>query len=294
MTLVISWVDDTGCVREDFLDIVHVKTTAATDLYDAIIKLLERHGLSLRLCRGQGYDGASNMSGEWNGLQKLIRDGYMYAMFFYCPAHRLQLVLVAAASTVVDVALFFKTLVTAINISSGSAKRKDQFLEAEAEEREQAIADGLVETCRGLNQATGLSRPGDTRWGTHGKSIDRMAVSFGPATGVIETVAETGSTGDMRADAAACLDGMWTFNFAIIMFIMKSLLGITKVLSEAIQKKDIDIVNFLALVAVSMRQLKHERDYGWGMRLQQAVGFCEKYGIDVPDMAAVHVQCGRP
>ena len=294
MTLVIRWVDDNGCVCEEFLDIVHVKSTSAADLYDAVIEVLERHGLSLRLCRGQGYDGASNMSGEWNGLQKLIRDGYVHAMFFHCPAHRLQLVLVAAASSVVEVALFFKTLVTGINISSGSAKRKDQFMEAAAEAREQAIADGAVETGRGLNQATGLARPGDTRWGTHGKSVDRMVVNFGPATGVIETVAQTGSTSEMRADAAACLERMWTFTFVIIMFIMKSLLGITKVLSDALQQKDIDIVNCLALVAVCMRQLQHERDYGWGLRLQEAVNFCGKHGIEVPDMAALHVHRGRP
>ena len=66
-------------------------------------------------------------------------------------------------SSLLEVALFIKTLVMGINIASGSPKRKDQFNEAAKEAREKAIENGLVKTGRGLNQATDLARPGDTR-----------------------------------------------------------------------------------------------------------------------------------
>ena len=75
---------------------------------------------------------------------------------------------------------------------------------------------------------------------------------------------------------------------------MKSVLGIVKVLLEALQQKDIGIVNCLALIAVCMRQLQSERDNCWDLRLQQAIDFCGEYKIKVPDMSAVRVQRGRP
>jgi len=38
---------------------------------------------------GQGYDGASNMRGEFNGVHKLIRDENPYALYVHCFDHQL-------------------------------------------------------------------------------------------------------------------------------------------------------------------------------------------------------------
>jgi hypothetical protein len=51
--------------------------------------------LSLKQIRGQGYDGARNMQGEFNELQSLIMRENSSAYYVYCFAHQLQLVLVA-------------------------------------------------------------------------------------------------------------------------------------------------------------------------------------------------------
>jgi len=47
------------------------------------------------------YDGASNMRGEFNGLQALFLRKCPYAYYVPCYAHRLQLALVAASKEVV-------------------------------------------------------------------------------------------------------------------------------------------------------------------------------------------------
>ena len=44
----------------------------ATDIANAIVSMLEELGLSLGDLRGQGYDGASTMSGETSGVQKQL------------------------------------------------------------------------------------------------------------------------------------------------------------------------------------------------------------------------------
>ena len=48
-------------------------------------------GLDLAYCRGQGYDGASNMSGKCIGAAKLIQNDNEKAVFVHCASHRLNL-----------------------------------------------------------------------------------------------------------------------------------------------------------------------------------------------------------
>ena len=68
MALVIRFVDKSGFIREQFLDIIHVKDTTASTLKKEIFFVLSHHNLDVQNIMGQGYDGASNMRGEWNGL----------------------------------------------------------------------------------------------------------------------------------------------------------------------------------------------------------------------------------
>ncbi|TYH76979.1 hypothetical protein ES332_D04G122600v1 [Gossypium tomentosum] len=96
--------------RDDFFDIVHVKDTASLTLKNVIFNVLLQHSFDIQNIRGQGYDGASNMCGDFNSLQALILNDYRYAYYVHCFAHRLQLALVAAVREVVEVNQFFKDL----------------------------------------------------------------------------------------------------------------------------------------------------------------------------------------
>jgi len=82
-------VNKKGKVIERFLGIKHVKETTSEALKTAVVEVLGEHGLHIANLRGQGYDGASNMRGEFNGLQKLIRDENPYAFYVHCFAHQL-------------------------------------------------------------------------------------------------------------------------------------------------------------------------------------------------------------
>ncbi|XP_022856489.1 zinc finger MYM-type protein 1-like, partial [Olea europaea var. sylvestris] len=97
MTVVLRFVDKSGRVKERFLGISHVTDTCAQSLKDAIDAMFSTHGLSISSLRGQGYDGASNMSGEFNGLKALILRENPHAMYVHCFAHQLQLAIVSVA-----------------------------------------------------------------------------------------------------------------------------------------------------------------------------------------------------
>ncbi|KAC9910475.1 hypothetical protein E3N88_45093 [Mikania micrantha] len=92
MAVVLRFVDKLGFVKERFIGLVHVMETTTISLKSAIDELFARYGLSFDRIRGQGYDGASNMSGEFNGLKALILKENSSAYFVHCFAHQLQLV----------------------------------------------------------------------------------------------------------------------------------------------------------------------------------------------------------
>ena len=88
MAVVIRFVNIDGEIRERFLDLIHVSDTCALTLKNAIIAVLVDNGLSVQDIRGQGYDGASNMRGEWNGLKALIIKECPSAYYDHCLAHQ--------------------------------------------------------------------------------------------------------------------------------------------------------------------------------------------------------------
>jgi hypothetical protein len=107
MAVVLRYVDSCGVVKESFVGLVHVKDTTSVNLNSSIDSLFARFKLSIKQVRGQGYDGASNMRGEFNGLKSLIMRENSSAYYVHCFAHQLQLVVVAVARKHTGIAEFF-------------------------------------------------------------------------------------------------------------------------------------------------------------------------------------------
>lgn len=85
MAMVLRYVDKCVIVKERFVAVVHVRETTASYLKASIDALMADFNLSLSQVRGQGYDGASNMRGEYNGLQSLVMREYFSLL---CPLLR--------------------------------------------------------------------------------------------------------------------------------------------------------------------------------------------------------------
>ncbi|XP_031261540.1 zinc finger MYM-type protein 1-like [Pistacia vera] len=97
MAIILRYVNKRGCVVECLLSIMHVTDTTALSLKMGIKTLFSKYNLSIsRLC-GQGYDCASNIRGQFNGLKALILKDNEYAFYVHCFAHQLQLALVSVA-----------------------------------------------------------------------------------------------------------------------------------------------------------------------------------------------------
>ncbi|XP_074293219.1 uncharacterized protein LOC141620183 [Silene latifolia] len=190
MSLCLRYVDKRGAVVERFLGIVHVGNTTSLTLKAAIQQLLLVNSLTLSSVRGQGYDGPSNMRGSINGLKSLIMNESPCAYYVHCFAHQLQLTLIAVAKKNVDCSELFDSLAILLNVIASSPKRKEIFRDKQAEHLEKALQMGEVASWSGLNQEKGLNRPGDTRWGSHFKTILSVFSSFSIVLDVLEAIGD--------------------------------------------------------------------------------------------------------
>ncbi|CAN6716732.1 unnamed protein product [Malus baccata var. baccata] len=227
MAMVLRYVDDNG--------------------HDAIDTLFSRNDLSISKLRGQGYDGASNMRGELKGLKTKILREQPCAYYVHCFAHQLQLALVAIAKKNIDIASFFATANSVVNHVGASCKRRDLLKEQLQEELVIAFENDCLITGRGLNQETSLKRVGDTRWNSHCGTLISIISMFSSVVHVLQMVIDD-NPNDSAGEANKLMRDIRTFEFVFHLFLMKVILGLTNDLSQALQRKDQEIVNAMALV----------------------------------------------
>ncbi|XP_042467416.1 zinc finger MYM-type protein 1-like [Zingiber officinale] len=293
MAVALRFVDERGNIVERFLGLVHVSDTTALSLKTAIDSLLCQHGLSISNLRGQGYDGASNMRGEFNGLKSLIMMENPSAYYVHCFAHQLQLTLVAVAENHIRISTFFDVVAQLNNIVGASCKRRDILREKQFEKVIKGICNGDIFTGQGMNQEMTLKRAGSTRWGSHYNTLLSLIHLYPSIIDVLLFVEEEGKDHKQRAQANNLLELIGKYEFIFQMHLMKNILGVTNDLSQALQRKDQDIVNAMILVRSSKHQLQTMRDDGWDLLLNEVSLFCVKYEVVTPHMEDLFVFHGR-
>ncbi|XP_023895638.1 uncharacterized protein LOC112007517 [Quercus suber] len=272
MAIVIRFVDKDGFVRERFFGVVYVPDTTALTLKNEIYSILSHHSLDIQDIRGQGYDGARNMRVEWNELKALVSNDFPYAYYIHCFAHRLQLALVAASKEVI--------------------LRTEQLKKSYADQIAYFVEIGELETGRGLNQISTLQRAGDTRWGSHLRSISSLVNIFSPTCEILLKIIKEGNTTSQREAAYSCYHAMISFEFVFILHLMKEIMKITDALCQALQCQSQDILNAMNFVSSTKALVQKFRDEEWDNLLTTVKSFCEVRDIDVPDMNARYVERG--
>ncbi|XP_042391829.1 zinc finger MYM-type protein 1-like [Zingiber officinale] len=242
MGVVLIYVNKRGQVIERFLAIVHVSDTSYRSLKDAIDALFVKHGLSLSRLRGQGYDGTSNMRGEFNGLKSLILQENPYASYIHCFSHQLQLVIIAVAKSNFNASDFFNYVTMIVNTTGASCKRRDQLRQIEHDRIVAMLEGGDISTGSGKNQETNLVRPGDIRWGSHYLTLGRLLSMWPSVIQVLENIYDDSSSFDSRGVAKSLIQKMENYEFVFMLHLMKMILGMTNELSLVLQQNDQNIV----------------------------------------------------
>ena len=135
-----------------------------------------------------------------------------------------------------------------------------------------------------------MQRAGDTRWGSHFHSICNLIKMFDVACKVINTISAEGAKYKQRGDAEGAYQVLTSFEFILILHLMKEIMGITNVLCQVSQQHSQDILNAMHLVSTTKSLIQKLRDDGWEPLLASVISFCEQHEIDIPDMNACYTK----
>ncbi|XP_039050969.1 zinc finger MYM-type protein 1-like [Hibiscus syriacus] len=289
MTMVLRYVDRLEVVKERFIGVVHVTDTSSLTLQAAIDSVFTDNKLSMAQVRGQGYDGASNMCGEFNGLKALILRDNKSTYYVHSFAHQLQLVIVAVAKNHDGAHEFFEQLALVVNVVCVSYKRKDIIRESYKKRLQTEIGTGETEAGRGLNQELSLIQARDTRWGSHYKTIISLMNLFPEVIEVLKYVEEDNSTLYNRNKVYNILSYFKTLDYVFYLHLMLEILGLTDTLSRHLQRKDQDILEAASLIRGTKKSLQTLRNDGFGSILKKVYSLCKKHSIETLDMSEYYV-----
>ncbi|KAL5794981.1 hypothetical protein ACOSP7_003575 [Xanthoceras sorbifolium] len=237
VAIILRYVDLKGFVRERFFQVISVADTNSSTLKKEICNILMRYNLSVENLRGQGYDGASNMRGEWNGLQALFLKDCPSAYYVHCFAHRLQLALIAVAKEVHDIWLFFSKLNSIVNFVGASFKRHSQLKSIREDE------------------------------------IKELIQMFGSTSTLLENLIDNGLNSNIRGEAKGVYEDLRSFKFVFILLLMHKILGISDFLCQSLQLKSQDILNAMSLVTSTKMLLLELRETAWDSFIKSVVSF---------------------
>ena len=96
-----------GIPVEHFLTFISGCSHKSQQLCEVACNTLKNFNIPIEDCRGQSYDNASNMSGQYTGLQARIREINPLAVYVPCAAHSLNLVGVHAVECCPEATKFF-------------------------------------------------------------------------------------------------------------------------------------------------------------------------------------------
>ena len=133
-----------------------------------------------------------------------------------------------------------------------------------------------------------LQQPGDTRWGSHYKSVSNLIKLFSPTCEVLLKIMDEGNS-SQKVEAESAYKVLISFEFVFILHFINETMGITDKLCQALQNQSQDILNATYLVSSIKKLIQQFRDEKWDDLLATFISFCKERGLDVTDMNARYV-----
>jgi hypothetical protein len=199
------------------------------------IKLfLNYFGLDISNCVSQSYDGASVMPGQFNGVQKKIKDmSGNLCPYVHCHAHRLNLVLVDVSRKVEDLHEVIGILEAIYAFQSSSTIRHQIFF---------------------IKTGEKIPMHSNTRWVSKFKSIRY----FGTVLLALKELSKSVKSKE-AAEAKGLLVQLKSFKIIVLIFCLDYVLSIVNTLSLSLQSASLDYSCCEKLIKSTAEQLNNLR-----------------------------------
>lgn len=281
VSFVIRYVDEiSGQIHERLLAIKESPVTTGKDLFELFLTVMNYNSLNWKTdLIGQSYDGGSNMRGHYNGLQAHIRKESPKALFIWCHAHRLALVVKQAVSSDANTIDLFGNLKALYTFLWCSKKRAALFRESQQK----------------LNISTkmhAVKRVSTTRWSSH---YDALNVVIKCHEAVINTLNDI-KQGEGSVDAlvgstcSGLIIYLTSYRFLLTAFTFKFLFDIIEPLTKQFQAKDIDMLMATNVVVKSIDRIKELRKEGFDDIVKAATDFSNNSEVDFEPLKEIRLK----
>ncbi|XP_031332794.1 zinc finger MYM-type protein 1-like [Photinus pyralis] len=245
MSLCIRCVDPSFTfVEELFLQFIPIEDVTGKGIATAIVDNLKRLGIDVSKMRGQGYDGAAAMSGQFNGVQAHVRALYPQAIYVHCVAHSLNL----AVSNSCEVSAIRNCLGTIETLYNFFHTPKRQLV--------------LEESLKELEVASShekIKRLCATRWVERYNSVMVFVELF---DGIILALHKISEWPDKEsANAAHQLDcTLKKAEFVIALSVINQVFSYSSILCKMLQQRNIDLRKAANLAEDTIAEIKKLRE----------------------------------
>lgn len=246
LSICVRIVNANGTVSEHLLFCKRAMGTTAQDLADLIFSALDSQNISLSKLVAQAYDGASVMSGLYNGLQVLLsarcgRD----IPYVHCCGHVLNLVLSDLATVAIDVVTLFGNLETLYLLFTKSNPIHRIFEEVQNSKK---------------FKVRSMKRLNTVRWQSRENCLNVLLERYDCVIQTLQQIV-TGTSFNykQRAEASGLLCSMQTKQFLATAYLFKRIFEVTGPLSRYLQAVDMDLSKAFAMVDTAISSLQEMR-----------------------------------
>ena len=243
LTLCLWWVDEIFNIHEDFLGFYELENIKSDTIVSAIRDVLLRTHISLDNCRGQCYDGASNMLGKKSGVAKEILDIQPKAFATHCHCHSLRLSVKEATKEL--------KILSATMDTSGEIAILAKYLP----KREQKL-ESIKVTYEENEAVNRISKFSTTRWTVRGNFFQRIIDSYRFLYELWdECLRKSGLNRDVKSRIIGCKSEMEKFDFYFGLKLGKLLFSHTDELSQTLQSQKMSAVSSKRLAMLTVETI---------------------------------------
>uniref|UniRef100_A0A2S2QIH3 Repressor of the inhibitor of the protein kinase n=1 Tax=Sipha flava TaxID=143950 RepID=A0A2S2QIH3_9HEMI len=214
-------------IREDFLEFTPAVDLSGKGLATLIMGCLQKNSIHCQFLVGQGYDGASAMSGYLHGAQEYIKKDFPMALYVHCSAHSLNLAL-ANACSLPSIRNCISTIQTVGTFFRSSAQRSELLRTTIIETLSETRHTTLVALC-------------ETRWVYKHESVMRFKELY-PAIIVALEKLESSINKETAQKSCQLLSTIKDAKFVIPLVIIENIFSYTLTLCKQLQTINADLV----------------------------------------------------
>ncbi|XP_054263675.1 52 kDa repressor of the inhibitor of the protein kinase-like [Macrosteles quadrilineatus] len=274
-------------IKEDFLMFLNVVDLTGEGISKKILETLCSLGIDINDCRGQAYDGCSNMSGRFSGVQARIKTIQPLAVYCHCASHKLNLV-ISKACSIPQIRNAVGVVSSVSNYFRDSAKRLHS-LEAEMGEDFKKGKNAVKKMC-------------ETRWIERHDAVLTFLSSLPTLHIVLETMAHSNDEGGNKA--FSLLHAIVSSEFIIGLVVLEHFMNLTLPLAKQLQAEYMDVLSALALVDATLKSLNEQRTdciKNFKILYEKAQQLATKMGSDIKKPRIIgsqrhrsNIDCGTP